>query len=390
MTVYLDDDFGKKVSKTEVIFGTGSGSSTKGNGIRSGISVREALGSQSEHDVNRRFQRQSVASTNEIRQVLSQKTRKTEFLRVKILTALLIVIAFLFTPFAVTMFMTGVIEEEVSDSLIETRRVNVKYKNGSQTMDASKYLAGVLASRFSLSQQPEVLKAECVMLRTKVYKAMGDNMSIDSDTLGMDYMTEKEMKNQWGDSFTDNYNLITDCISSTSNMLMSYNGQLIDTYYHEVSAGKTRSGQEFMGTTDYDYLKQVVCDEDMESPDYLSVVTLSYQDFIDKFSKYSNNSISINNPASSVQIVLRDSSDYVLKVQVGNVMMSGEEFAAAIGINSSCFWLETADNQVKLTTKGKGNGLGLSIYTADKMAQSGSSCTDILNRFYSNITIISE
>lgn len=388
MTVYLDDDISRKVSKTEVIVGTDSRRVHRDG--RTGISVREALEAQSGRRSGRHFQKSDVASTNEYHRVAGRSDSGAGALRVKIVSVILTLAIFLFTPFVITMFMSGVVDEQASDALSETRKVNVKYKNGSQSMDVSKYLACVLASRLTLSQQPEVIKAESIMLRTKIYKAMGDKMSVDSDTLGMDFMTEKEMRNQWGDAYTNNYNLITDCISATNGMLLSYNGKLIDTYYHEVSAGKTRSGQEYMGTSDYDYLQTVTCDEDQQSPDYLSVVTFTYQDFVDKFSKYTNNSISIQNPADSVQIVLRDSTDYVLKVQVGNVMMSGEEFAAATGINSPCFWMETADNHVKITTKGKGSGLGMSIYSADLMAQQGSDSTAILNRFFQNVTVTTE
>ena len=70
--------------------------------------------------------------------------------------------------------------------------------------------------------------------------------------------------------------------------------------------------------------------------------------------------------------------------------MSGEDFAKVLDLNSSCLSMETVNNSIKITTKGKGNGLGVSIYTADYMAKNGSTCEDILNKFYTNITIISE
>ena len=70
--------------------------------------------------------------------------------------------------------------------------------------------------------------------------------------------------------------------------------------------------------------------------------------------------------------------------------MSGEDFAKVLNLNSSCLSMETADNSIKITTKGKGNGMGVSIYTADYMAKNGSTFEDILNKFYANITIMSE
>ena len=180
--------------------------------------------------------------------------------KIKTFYSIIIIVIFLFTPFLITISMTGVIESNISDSLVEVRRVNVKYKNGSQAIDISKYIIGVLASRLSLSSQVEVLKAESIMIRTEIYRCMGDKMDIDSTDLNLVYLSEKEMQTLWGDSYTDNYNLIVDCISATSGRLINCNGQLIEPMYHEVSAGKTRNAsQVFSGsTTDYSYLTSVV------------------------------------------------------------------------------------------------------------------------------------
>ena len=313
--------------------------------------------------------------------------------RIKIVYSIIMIALFLLTPFLITISMTGVIESNISDSLVEVRRVNVKYKNGSQAIDISKYMIGVLASRLSLSNQVEVLKAESIMVRTEIYRCMGDEMSIDSTDLNLTYLSEKEMKSLWGDSYTDNYNLIVDCISATSGKLINCNGQLIEPMYTEVSAGKTRNGaQVFSGSaSDYSYLTSVVCEHDIEATDYLTVKTFTYDDFIKPFTeKYGNINISKDNPSQSVQIVSRCSADYILKIQVGNVLMSGEDFANVLNLNSSCLSMETANNSIKITTKGKGNGLGVSIYAADYMAKNGSTCEEILNKFYSNITIMSE
>lgn len=313
--------------------------------------------------------------------------------KIKALYCIVAIIIFLFAPFLITMSMTGVIEDDISDSLVEARRVNVKYKNGSQAMDISKYMVGVLASRLSMSSEVEVLKAESIMVRTEIYRCMGDEMTIDNTNLNLQYLSDKDMKNLWGDSYTANYNLIVDCISATSGKLISCNGQLIEPMYHEVSAGKTRlASQVFAGsTTDYSYLTSVACEHDIEAKDYLTIKTFTYDDFIKAFNgKYKDINISKENPGESVQIVSKCSADYILKIQVGNVLMTGDEFAQILALNSSCFSIETANNSVKITTKGKGNGLGVSIYSADYMAKNGSTYEDILNKFYSNINIMSE
>lgn len=56
----------------------------------------------------------------------------------------------------------------------------------------------VLAKRLYMSSEVEVLKAESIMIRTDVYRLMGEQMIIDSSELGMEYMTTQQMKSKWG------------------------------------------------------------------------------------------------------------------------------------------------------------------------------------------------
>ena len=312
-------------------------------------------------------------------------------MRQKLAAYVLVILIFIFTPFVITMLMTGVIEGDISDSLVECRRVNVNYKSGSQAMDISKYMIGVLAARWDESQEIEVLKAESVMVRTDIYRIMGDRMTIDSNDLGMDYLTVKEMKAKWGDSYESNYNLIVDCISATSGRLIVYNGNLIDAKYTYVSAGKTRNGSQ-INETDYTYFVSVTCEDDITSDNYLKVETFTNENFLKPFtSTYGNMNASVTNIMESIQIVSRDSSEYVVKIQVGNVVMTGEKFAELLGINSSCFYIEQAGvDSVKITTKGRGNGYGVSIYSANCMAKNGNLYEEILRHFYSGISFMSE
>ena len=93
---------------------------------------------------------------------------------------------------------------------------------------------------------------------------------------------------------------------------------------------------------------------------------------------------------SGIQIVSKTDGGYVLKIQVGNVVMSGTTFAGIMEINSSCLTIERADSGIKITTKGSGDGFGVSIFHADEMAKAGGTYEDILKKFYSGITLVSK
>lgn len=198
------------------------------------------------------------------------------------------------------------------------------------------------------------------------------------------------MKNIWGTDYQKNYDLIADCTASTSGVIMGCDGKPIDARYTEVSGGFTLSGTDILGS-EYRYLTRIDCSEDMTSPDYLAVTTFSYKDFIKKMQKkYENIGLNESNPTKEIQIVSKTADGYVQKLQVGDVVMSGEEFVEITGINSAIMTIEDANGSIRITTKGKGSCFGVSMYTANIMAEQGSTYDVILNKFYKEITFISE
>lgn len=292
-------------------------------------------------------------------------------------------------PAVITVSVTGVIESDISDELIAGRRIDVQYKHAVKSVDINKFIIMVLAERLEMSSQIEVLKAESIMIRTDIYRIMGDNMNIDSSSLGMAFMTENQMKTSWGDKYSDNYNLIADCVAATGGIIMMYNGSPIDARYTEVSSGTTLAGVEVLGAG-YEYLTSVECPDDMQSQDYISVISFAYKDFVKKMSeKYTEIGINESAPFKSIQIAAKSKSGYVTKIQVGNVVMTGAEFAQILGINSANMTIEDMNGSLKITTKGKGSNIGVSMYTAGIMAETGNTYEAILMKFYSGVTLIS-
>lgn len=57
--------------------------------------------------------------------------------------------------------------------------------------------AMVLADRLYMGDEVELLKAESIMIRTDIYRMMGEQMNIDCEQLGMSYLTTSQMKKKW-------------------------------------------------------------------------------------------------------------------------------------------------------------------------------------------------
>ena len=82
------------------------------------------------------------------------------------------------------------------------------------------------------------------------------------------------------------------------------------------------------------------------------------------------------------EVTETDTAGYVLNVRVGEENISGEEFRSNHNLASGCFTLQRYNGQIRITTRGEGHGLGMSQYSADRMAKDGETYDTILQYFY--------
>ena len=75
------------------------------------------------------------------------------------------------------------------------------------------------------------------------------------------------------------------------------------------------------------------------------------------------------------------------EVRCGSETVNGEEFRRTYHLASSCFTLQDYDGKTRVTAKGIGHGLGMNQYTAKKMAEEGKSCEEILQYFFTDVSL---
>ena len=83
------------------------------------------------------------------------------------------------------------------------------------------------------------------------------------------------------------------------------------------------------------------------------------------------------------EIKSKDSAGYVSELEIGETVCTGDQFRDALSLPSSAFSLnESGKDDIKITTTGKGHGLGMSLWTAEQMAEEGKDCEEILSFFF--------
>ena len=88
-----------------------------------------------------------------------------------------------------------------------------------------------------------------------------------------------------------------------------------------------------------------------------------------------------------LKILTVSDSGTVLKASVGDRTVTGGQVRSALDLRSAAFEVRCEPDEIVITTKGYGHGVGMSQYGADAMAAEGKSWRDILDHYYPNCTI---
>ncbi len=256
-------------------------------------------------------------------------------------------------------------------------------------VDVEDYVAYVLTSQMDISAEEEALKAQAVIIRTYLYRMMDETggTTVDGKETGFAYYTYEELESLWGSDFAQNYNKLMKVVSATSMEVLTYEDKLIKPYYHWSSSGSTRDGSAALGE-ETPYLKSVQSSKDVEAEEYLQGVLVDKADFVAKVRQAKSDiTISDEAPLETLQIVDRCEAGYITSLQIGNVVMTGDEFAYIFSLASPNFQVDEYEGSIRIVTKGSGHGLGLSMYGAMELAKNGKSYQEILSHYYTDVKI---
>ena len=242
-------------------------------------------------------------------------------------------------PYIITVFANG-------------KSVNSDKETDKKDALLKEHCIGVLAKEVSADYEEEMLKVQALLVRTTIYKEVEEqgeeilNQEGFGDVSDIDKSWYKKLEKIWDE---------------TEEQVIMYEDKLALVPFHQVSNGKTRIGSEVLGRDDYPYLQMKECPKDVEALNQME------SKFIE---------------VTGVKVGSYDSAGYVLSVTLGDEQINGESFRDTYGLASSCFEIQSFENNTRVVTKGVGHGLGLSQYTANEMAKEGKSYKEILQFFF--------
>ncbi len=232
------------------------------------------------------------------------------------------------------------------------------------------YIKSVVSAEVGADWDMEALKTQAVISRTYALnqKAQNNNPNFDltSSVLHQVYKGSNENAR------------ISYAVMNTEGEVLTYNGKIIEAFYHSTSGGLTEAPEEVFGKS-YPYLKPVSgsCET---SPYWIWERRVPIEEIEKALNVIGIRDITIASYTSTRRVKTVD----VVK-DGATQSMKATDLRKAIGwsrLPSTNFTVSRDNNVMVFDGKGFGHGVGLCQWSSLEMAKSGVAYKDILSYFY--------
>lgn len=245
------------------------------------------------------------------------------------------------------------------------------------------YIKGVVAGEMPATFELEALKAQAVASRSYAMYQMTATKDKEYDVLNTTanqvYLTDQELKENWKEEYPEKINKIKEAIAETSGEYLTYEGKVINAMFFSTSVGATENSEEVFVSA-LPYLRSVDSKWDEASPAYTDTYTFTLEEFYKKLNLQYNQTLTI-------EVTSTTSTGRTKTLKINGTEINGRDLATKLNLRSNYFDIVQNENNVTITTKGFGHGVGMSQYGANGMAKEGYKYDQILKHYYQNTEI---
>lgn len=239
------------------------------------------------------------------------------------------------------------------------------------------YLVGVITSEISSSWPMEAIKAQAVIARTYA-------MVKKEERSGAFYHLESTVMDQAYNGSAAEDNRAARGVRETEGEVLTYNGELIQAFYHANSGGRTEASENVWGM-DLPYLRGVECQYGLTSPTSSWELTLPLSRIESLLRANGQRIATIRDIKAGPRNSRSRLKTVLLVTSRGVVSMPATKFRMDIGstsIKSTNFTVRVAGDTAIFSGAGYGHGVGLCQYGAKQRALDGFSYDEILTYYY--------
>ncbi|KEH97619.1 stage II sporulation protein D [Clostridium massiliodielmoense] len=279
-------------------------------------------------------------------------------------------------------------------------KVYITKKKTIDSIELEDYVKGVVSAEMPVEFPLEALKSQAVAARTYALahkeifgagnapKAHGGDVNDTTDF--QVFMYKDDRMKMWPKSRREEFwNKITQAIEETEGEVLSYDGELVmSPYYFSTSGGKTEDAINVFNK-EIPYLKSVDSPGEEKAHKYISNNTFTCDYVANKLNNWNSKcNIRSKKLKKQISILEKSKAGTVMKIKVGEKTISGSKFRSIIGLNSSNFTISFKGNNIIITCRGYGHGVGMSQWGSKAMASKGYNYKQILKHYYKGTDLI--
>ena len=283
------------------------------------------------------------------------------------------------------------IESEDFEPLNEVK-LYLKDEDKIESIDSEEYILGVVAAEMQADYDIEAIKAQALASYTFAYfrhiqnSEQGNEYDITNDTAkDQGYLDSVGRQAKWGDKYTEYEEKVVSAIKSVKNQLIVYKNEPILAVYHAISCGNTETAKN-VWNMEYPYLQSENSIGDLLSPDFLSEVKLTTENFTAKLKELGCEVT--GEPSKYIGKITKSDAGYVTKITLGGKEFTGDKIRETFSLRSAAFDLVFKEDTFIFTVSGYGHGVGMSQFGANYMAEQGSTFDEIISAYYRGVKIV--
>ena len=328
----------------------------------------------------------------------------------------IILFIFIFCTFAIPIIFTkntvngnsGDIINEPQNILQEIEMVDYDYKQYDtikllhsktgeiEELPLDTYLLGVVSAEMPANFEQEALNAQSIVARTyTIYSIVhnkdkhGEADICDDSNCCQAWISKEDRMTKWSEGEREaNWRKIETAVNTTAGKIITYQGEVIDAFFHSNSGGATETPVNVWGGTNYPYLQSVETAGEDAYSQYSSEVILSKNEFETKIKDKHADFVIDYNLQDCIKILEYTEAGRVKTIKIGNLNLSGVEVRTILGLKSANFSVTIDGDNIKFSVTGYGHGVGMSQTGADSMAKAGSNYEEIIKHFYTGVEIV--
>ena len=258
------------------------------------------------------------------------------------------------------------------------------------TLTSTEYLASSLAAQLSSEVEPELLKAQAVLMYTYILRRrIEENENPTADLHGCDISTDS---NRYPRLVIDDDTIDLEPYREIANEVIgeycSYGGEPISVAYCYSAGSSTESAETVLGV-DVPYLKATQTSE----PDpYTTTVTYTSEEVFARLTTTADGYVLLGDAGGWITPKETTESGYIKSVYLDSrFVVSGLEVANLLNLPSARFTYRysSATDRFTFTVSGSGSLVGLSQRGGNALAAQGYNYREILLHYFSDIDILS-